>query len=354
MRIIQLIDSLEAGGAERMAVYYANALVNKIEFSGLVATRFEGQLKSTMHSNVSYLFLKKTKTIDFTATKKLLTYCKKNQIHYIHAHSSSFFLAVLIKILIPNLKIIWHLHNGNIQNDSFVNKSIYLVFSKFINCIISVNKAIDYWVSENKLSKKHIYLENFSKIDLSVKETILHSEDSFKILQLANLRHPKNHLFTIEIAHRVVSKYPNVTFHLVGYYFEDDYYKALKNKIEHYHLQQNVFIYGSKPDTNFIVSQADVCILTSQSEGLPISLIEYGLNKKPVVCTSVGEIPTIINKNNGYLVAVDDVENFSKALIKLIENVNLRQELGESLYNTMTETYSQEVVIQKYLNFINS
>ena len=34
MRIIQLIDSLETGGAERMAVNYANALQSKIEFSG--------------------------------------------------------------------------------------------------------------------------------------------------------------------------------------------------------------------------------------------------------------------------------------------------------------------------------
>ena len=39
MRIIQLIDSLEAGGAERMAVSYANALSEDIEFSALVATR---------------------------------------------------------------------------------------------------------------------------------------------------------------------------------------------------------------------------------------------------------------------------------------------------------------------------
>lgn len=44
MRILQLIDSLEAGGAERMAVTYANALVQEIAFSGLVATRKEGPL----------------------------------------------------------------------------------------------------------------------------------------------------------------------------------------------------------------------------------------------------------------------------------------------------------------------
>ena len=48
MRIVQIIDSLEIGGAEKMAINYANALSAKIEFSGLVATRAEGKLKNQL------------------------------------------------------------------------------------------------------------------------------------------------------------------------------------------------------------------------------------------------------------------------------------------------------------------
>jgi hypothetical protein len=58
MRILQLIDSLEAGGAERM-VNYANALTQQIECSGLVCTRKEGALKNQLDSKVAYLFLDK-------------------------------------------------------------------------------------------------------------------------------------------------------------------------------------------------------------------------------------------------------------------------------------------------------
>ena len=50
MRILQIIDSLEAGGAERMAVNYANALAITIEFSGLVATRKEGPLLNQVNN----------------------------------------------------------------------------------------------------------------------------------------------------------------------------------------------------------------------------------------------------------------------------------------------------------------
>ena len=37
MRIVQIIDSLEVGGAEKMAINYANALSKRVDFSGLVA-----------------------------------------------------------------------------------------------------------------------------------------------------------------------------------------------------------------------------------------------------------------------------------------------------------------------------
>ena len=57
MRMVQLIDSLETGGAERMAVNYANSLSDVIEFSGIVVTRKEGSLSSELHNKVAYCFL---------------------------------------------------------------------------------------------------------------------------------------------------------------------------------------------------------------------------------------------------------------------------------------------------------
>ena len=55
MRIVQLIDSLEAGGAERMAVNYANELAGQIDFSGLVVSRKEGLLCCARNDNSPFL-----------------------------------------------------------------------------------------------------------------------------------------------------------------------------------------------------------------------------------------------------------------------------------------------------------
>ncbi len=356
MQIIQLIDSLETGGAERMAVNYANALQSKIEFSGLVATRTEGSLKAQINPKVSYLFLNKTKTIDLQATKKLYQYCKTNKIQFIHAHSSSYFLAVLIKLLLPKTKIIWHIHNGNIINNTAINFYILKTASFFFSYSISVNKNIHYWVLKNKLGKKCIYFENFtSKNENPLKQTTLIGKKSIKILQLANLKNPKNHNFTIEIAKIVVSKYPDCSFHLVGKDFNDAYSMDLKTKIKANNLENHVFIYGSKNDTDYIISQADICILTSVSEGLPVALIEYGMHKKPVVCTAVGEIPNIIiNQKNGYLAPSNNVIAFTNNLLILIENENQRNDMAQEFYKTIYEEYSEKKVINKYLDWIET
>lgn len=112
MRILQIIDSLDIGGAEKMAINYANSLANVVEFSGLAATRKEGHLKTQIHSNVNYLFLQKKSTIDVMATFRLRKYCKENKITHLQAHSSSFFTAFLVKLTNPKINIIWHDHNG--------------------------------------------------------------------------------------------------------------------------------------------------------------------------------------------------------------------------------------------------
>lgn len=356
MRIIQLIDSLETGGAERMAVNYANALQSKIEFSGLVATRKEGGLKEQINPKVSYLFLKKTKTIDIQAIQNLYQYCKTNKIQFIHAHSSSYFLAVIIKLILPKIKIIWHDHYGN---NEFLNqrKSTVLKFCKhYFSIIIAVNQTLKVWGQDVLKHQSVVYLPNFAlQNDEMTKITELKGSINKRILCLANLRPQKNHFYLLDIAKVIISKHPDWTFHLVGKDFNDVYSADLKTKIKNQNLENHVFIYGSKNDTDYIIAQADICILTSQSEGLPVALIEYGMHKKPVVCTAVGEIPNIIqNKKNGYLAPSNDVVVFADNLTALIEDENQRNEMAQEFYNTIFENYSEEKVIQKYLSFLKN
>ena len=356
MRIVQIIDSLEIGGAEKMAINYANGLSIRAEFSGLVATRAEGNLKSQLNNNVSYLFLKKKSTIDFGAVLRLRKYCKENKVAYLQPHSSSYFTALLVKFLYPGVKIIWHDHNGLSEFISSEKSFALKIASFFFKGIIVVNYKLKAWAEKELNCKNVIYLPNFTSIDNSTStETTLKGEARKRILCLANLRDQKNHFFLLEIAEKLKISSPDWTFHLVGKDFEDDYSSQIRALVKSKHLENNVFIYGSKNDIKNIINQSDIAILTSKSEGLPIALIEYGLSKKPVISTKVGEIPLIINDGiNGFMVDVNDVDLFHQNLLKFINDEDLRVRLGNSLYQTIIDNNSEEGVINNYLNWVLS
>jgi glycosyltransferase involved in cell wall biosynthesis len=354
MRIVQLIDSLEAGGAERMAVNYANALADKIEFSALISTRKQGSLLHQIDPKVSYLFLNKKTQLDFVALFRLRSFVLKNKVTHIHAHSTSFFFAFLLKVIHPSLLIIRHDHYGN---NKFLASRPHLILKwtvYFFKGVIAVNQQLKYWSKMELKAKNVIYLPNFPVKEINVvNHTILKGVEGKRIVSLANLREQKNHFLLLKVAQKLKKSNPDWTFHLVGKDFDDDYTFQIKALIKEYDLENNVFLYGSKQDIGKILDQVSIAILTSQSEGLPVALLEYGLYKKAVVVTHVGEIPTIVqNGKNGFIVDADREDLFYQALVNLIENDSLRDDFGNALFDTIQKGYTAESVMKKYLNWL--
>ena len=354
MRILQIIDSLEAGGAERMAVNYANALAEVIDFSGLVVTRKEGALLNQVNNKVSYLYLNKKGTIDLKALFILRKFALENRVEVIHAHSTSFFLASLLKLILPSLQLIWHDHYGDSE---FLSKRPSLALRMilpFFNGIIAVNQNLKIWAEQKMCFKNVVYLPNFPSLDNNIPgNTVLKGIKGKRIVSLANLRVQKNHFLLLEVAKKMKISHPEWTFHLVGKDFEDDYSRQIKNLISEFNLENNFFIYGSKQDVQNILEQSTIAVLTSQSEGLPVALLEYGWYAKPIVVTNVGEIPLLIQDGvNGFMVGTGKTQLFYDSLVKLMENETLQNDFGKALQQTINNDYSEKSVIEKYLGWL--
>jgi glycosyltransferase involved in cell wall biosynthesis len=351
MRVIQIIDSLEAGGAERMAVNYANALSHEIEFSGLVVTRKEGSLLGQINDKVQYLFLNKKRSIDLKAIFQLRRFVIENKVEIVHAHGTSFFIGFLLKMTYPSIKLIWHDHYGNSE---FLSERPFLGLRLMSSCfegIITVNQKLKLW-SENRLHFKNvIYMPNFPSEEVQDAEpTFLKGIDGKRIVCLANLRAQKNHFMLVEVANKIKNSHPDWTFHLVGKDFEDDYSNQIANFISDLKLEEIVFLYGSKQDIGNILGQAAIALLTSKSEGLPVALLEYGWHKKSIVVTKVGEIPLVVqNGINGFIVDSNDVDLFCTNLLQLIENDTLRFDFANALHETITHDYSEKSIIKQYI-----
>lgn len=357
MQVLQLIDSLDAGGAERVAVNLSNVLASRIDGSFLCATRKEGLLKESISKAVKYLFLNKQKKIDLKAIHTLSVFVKENKINIIHAHSSSFFLAIIIKFLNRNISIIWHDHYGNSEFLENRNYKVLKFCSKYFSHIFSVNKTLETWAKEKLRAKRVDYLSNFATSDNQLSITVLKGVSGKRIVCIANLRAQKDHFTLIDAFKIVVKSYPDWTLHCVGKDFNDVYSENVKLKIKSEGLSKFVYLYESKPDIFNILTQCEIGVLSSKSEGLPIALLEYGLANLAVVSTNVGECKNVIkNRDNGLLVSSLDSIGLSKALVFYIQDEILRTKHSTRYNSYITKHFSEKsqlkFILETYTNSI--
>ena len=355
MRVLQLIDSLQAGGAERVAVNIANALTNEKVTSFLCATREEGLLKESLSKNVGYKFLNKKKTIDFSAIIQLNRFVKNNNIDIIHAHSTSFFLATIIKLFNRKITIIWHDHYGNSEFLEDRKLRVLKFCSASFSHVFSVNRSLETWAKAHLKTKSVSYLSNFAVINKTLKSTKLNGVDGNRIVCLANLRPQKDHFTLLEAFKKVINLYPNWTLHFLGKDFNDAYSKSIHHKIDDMDLKNNVFLYGSKPDIFNILNQCEIGILSSKSEGLPLALLEYGLSKLAVISTKVGECGILIKNNiTGLLIPPSEPIKMFDVISLYIENTQLRTKHAKKYNKYILDNYSEKAQIETVLKIYNT
>lgn len=353
MKVLQLIDSLHAGGAERMAVLTANLIAEKGMESFLVATREEGILLEQLHPKVGYLFLRKKFKFDPIALLELKDFVVRNDISIIHAHSTSFFLAYLLKLRVPSRKLIWHDHYGRSEELDDRSAKILKVASRRFNHVISVNEKLEKWAL-NKLKTQNVsYLNNFSMLnfDKGLAKPIS-GEEGKRILCLANFRHQKDHENLFRAWSSIQNRFPDWSLHCVGKSFEDGHYKKLQALIDELKLK-NLFIYGDRTDIGPIIKNCQIGVLSSRSEGLPLALIEYGLGELAVVCTDSGQCREVLD-DNGFLVEVENHELLAEKLSELISSENLRSRLSKSFSQHIVANYGPDNYFNKLNEIYNS
>ncbi|MDO3695137.1 glycosyltransferase [Wenyingzhuangia sp. chi5] len=348
LNVIQIIDSLAVGGAEMMAVNIANGLPKYGITSHLCVTRAEGLLKEKISKEVGTVFLNKQGVIDVKALLMLKNYIKKHKIKIIHAHSSSFFIAVLVKFMMPKIKIVWHDHYGKAEEIK-QRKSLALKFgSLFFTNIISVNEILVHWAKKELYCKKVLFLANFANLNTTSNKTHLNGIEGKRIVCVAAFRPQKDHFNLLQAFTVVKNKYPDWTLHLIGQKHDNIYAKQIENIVKNEKLENEVYLYGSCLDVKYILSQSTIGVLSSNSEGLPVSLLEYGLSGLPVVVTNVGDCKKVVN-NYGLVVPKENSMELATSLETYIQDENLRKLKGTQFQKHIFESYSESAYFSKLL-----
>lgn len=358
MRVLQLIDSLAIGGAERVAVNLTNSLNEQGIETWLCATREEGPLQVSLNNPEKYLFLGKKKTLDWKAVRKLSRFIRSNNIHIIHAHSSSYFLAVWVKWL-TRTTVIWHDHYGN--SEQVDQREIFPLntASLFFDAILCVNDKLAEWARLHLFKPRNgIYtLPNFPKLQAVSPDQLpgkAQIGDKLVIICLANLRPQKDHLNLLQ-AVVMIKGMPfvrtlNFEVWLVGTDYKDSYSAVIKEFISNHELTE-VRLLGARTDVAGLLALSHIGVLSSESEGFPVALMEYGMAGLPTICSDVGQCREILDNGNcGILVPPKNAEALANGLTELITYPEQKSTLGAAFHKRVISTYSSHAVIQRLIS----
>lgn len=354
LRILQLIDSLKVGGAERMAVNIASYLtVNKVD-NLLISSRHGGGLEKHLAPEVQFEVLNKKGFYDLAAFLKLVNLVNQFQPDVIHAHSTSIFWAVALKVFSrKKVRVVFHDHYGKAHSLQPSDRKPLRWISSHIDGIIAVNDLLKSWSSANmKVFKNQItQINNFPYLKLSDHQ--IKPAAKTGILHLANFRPQKDH-FTMLEALKILAENSRFDWDIsfVGLSESPDYMAAVNMKIDELGIREKIAFIGPSEDVTTFLESASVGVLSSESEGLSVSLLEYGLAGLHVVATNVGQTKTVLQEDNlGRIVPSKDPKALAEALEEAIRDS--KHGKNSSLQQHINLHYGPAKFYQSYFQFLD-
>ena len=161
----------------------------------------------------------------------------------------------------------------------------------------------------------------------------------------------KEVLFSINI---LKDKYPNIKCLMIGRYskFDYDYEQYIKDN----NLQNNITILGNTPHDKIFeyLKKSRVFVNPTHQEMYSHTLNEAMTVKIPVISSDVGGNPEIVkNGENGFLIKSTDYEALAKYIDFILSNPKTAKKMGEKGYKQVTEKFSEDLMVEKYINLYN-
>lgn len=205
--------------------------------------------------------------------------------------------------------------------------------SRYTDTLITINEE-DYNLAKKKFHSRQIELVhgvgvdpekfNFEMSDEEknkLREEIGIAKDDFVMICVGELNENKNQIMQIEAMRELVKENKNIKLILVG---EGEKREFLEQKIEEYSLQDNVKLLGYRTDIPQLLKISNLTLSTSKREGLPVNIIEALTVGIPVIVTNCrGNRDLVKDGVNGYVVGIDDVQEFARNIKIEIENANI-------------------------------
>jgi sugar transferase (PEP-CTERM/EpsH1 system associated) len=358
--ICHLLHSLKVGGAEVLAARLAQQLSG--EFRVLFACLDElGTLGQQLRDEgFTVEVLGRRPGIDGRCVLRLAHLLHRERVDLIQAHQyTPFFYAAAARLLSPRSRILMTEH-GRHQPDypRRKRKLANRVLLRRRDRVVAVGKAVrEALVANDGFPARRVEVI-YNGIDLrpfavpredrqSIRREMGVGDEDFVILHVARLDYLKDHATAIRTLAQIAPHRPDIRLVLVG---EGPELNAIHELIRQSKLEKQVRLLGLRKDVARLLSAADLFLLTSISEGIPLTVIEAMASGLPVVSTHVGGLPeVVVEGQTGLLAPSGDSTALAQAVCKLAAAPALQHEMGRRGRQRAEEVFSERLMHTQYV-----
>lgn len=359
MRILFFTDSLCAGGKERRLTELLKALRSMPDMeSELVLMNRNIHYKEVLELgiNVTYIIRKVKK--DPVALFKFYKYCKDHKPNIVHCWDSmtAIYSVPVCKLL--NIKFI----NGMVVNSLAQHKTFNNLWFRaritFPFSDVIIGNSQSGLVSYKSPEERSIVIYNgfdFNRINNLIPADVLKAQyqidTKFIVGMVASFSDFKDYKTYYKAARLLFDRRKDVTFLAIGYNTDSDESMNLVGSqyLRHFRLM------GTRSGIESYINLMDICVLSTYTEGLSNSILEYMALGKPVIATSGGGTNEIVKDNEtGFLVNQSDPEELAGKMEILLNDDDLRTKMGLAGKKKVLTGFSIEQMISKYCDLYRS
>ncbi len=265
-----------------------------------------------------------------------MRFAKKNKIFWIHVEHGSTFVQT-------NNPVIWI---GSRLFDITMGKKIL----NNANKIVAISNSAKNFVKKLSSRKKINYIPN--GIELTNIPKKKSKKEIKNLIFVGRLIYAKGVQDLIKAFYIIDNK--NLKLTIIG---NGPYRKKLEGLVKRLNLMERIFFIGekNKKEVMKILSQSDLFVNPSYSEGLPTSILEAGAVGMPIIATNVGGTKEIIiNKRTGLLIKKKDITSLKKSIEFMIKNRNIREKYSTNLNKLIFSTYNWEEIMNEWKRIIEN
>lgn len=341
MRVLLLTTRSCLGGAQSVVINLANSLCSNNEVA-VAAGVDDGEDASILWNLLSpsvrqYKIKKLVKKIspikDIMAAIDIRRIYNDFKPDVIHLHSSK--ASVLGRLVLPANKIVYTVHGFDtirVANRKFLPLERFLQFrSRFIVGVSQYD--YDNLIAEKITHNVCIVFNGLAVPKINDKSNIdLFKNDKKNILSIARVSPPKRHDIFMQIARQL----PEYNFIWIGNL------KPVEDTPDNCHFVGNI------PNAGTYCKKADLFILISDYEGLPMVVIEAMSQGVPVISSDVGGVHEIIkNGINGYVVP-NEASAFSEKIKIILEDIDLYSKMSHASILSYEHDLTVDKMVSNY------